>query len=49
MRLSNILVSFAATAMAAWIFMFASEVRAQPLPVHTATSSVTTPSVDRLP
>jgi len=39
MRLANVLVSVAATAMAAWIFMFASEVRARPLgstPVATS-------------
>ena len=49
MRLANILVSFAATAMAAWIFMFASEVRAEPTPAHAASASVVSSGIDRLP
>jgi hypothetical protein len=49
MRLSNILVSFAATAMAAWIFMFASEVHASPVVAPTATLSHVNLLFDHLP
>jgi hypothetical protein len=49
MRLSNILVSFAATAMAAWIFMFASEVHAHPVVAPTATIGHVNLGVDHQP